>query len=149
MEHATIHLLTQAQPALNVVGRTTQRGFYLYGDVSTELVAAAAAKALARLHQGHNYLAIHPRCGTNLAVTGILAGLLVFAVNSGRRRSWLDRLPLSLLAALTGVLAAQPLGYLVQERLTTSVRDLPSRVHEVTRLLNGKIITHRVDLEWE
>jgi len=87
--------------------------------VDTELVANAAAEALVRLQQGESHLAVHPRCGTNLAVTGILAGTAAFGATLGRRRSRLDQLPMALTAAMLAAVAAQPWPH-VQERVTTT-----------------------------
>ena len=67
--------------------------FIFTAQVGTELVANAATEALVRLQQGESHLAVHPRCGTNLAVTGILAGTAAFGVTLGRRRSRFDQFP--------------------------------------------------------
>ncbi|MFQ5813711.1 MAG: DUF6391 domain-containing protein, partial [Anaerolineae bacterium] len=78
LEHATIHVLTEYKPRRDLVGRTTAWGFYLFGEVETEEVAVAVSEALARLRRGEHSLAVHPRCGTNLATAGVLAGLSSF-----------------------------------------------------------------------
>ncbi|MBK8047540.1 MAG: hypothetical protein IPK16_10695 [Anaerolineales bacterium] len=43
--------------------------------------------ALLRLQAGESGLAIHTNCGTNLAVTGVLATLAVLLGSAGRQRS--------------------------------------------------------------
>ena len=59
-----------------------------------------------------------PLCGTNLAVAGVLAGFAsLFAMG---RRTRLEGLPGVIMAAMVAVLAAQPLGRLVQKHFTTS-----------------------------
>ena len=73
LEHATITLLSQRQRGLSMVGRSTPNGFYLYGDVSTEALAEAAAAALARMRAGEHHLAVHPNCGTNFVTAGLAA----------------------------------------------------------------------------
>lgn len=120
LEHATVSvLLSRLGPTFRVVGRATRDGFYLYGDLPTDEVAAASAEALRRLQRGEDYLAISPLCGTNIAVGGILAGisaLLALGANPPQR---LDRLPNVCMAAMLGIIAAQPIGRLVQKHLTT------------------------------
>ena len=119
LEHATIHVLSQRDPYLRLVGRTTPRGFFIYGEVATDLLAEAASEALARLQGGETGLAVHPRCGTNIATAGVLAGLSAFAVTSVRSKSRLARLPQILLATTAAIIVAQPLGLALQEYLTT------------------------------
>ncbi len=144
LEHATVHLLSRG-PYTQVMGRTTTDGFYVYGPVETQEVAAAASEALARLRAGEHELAIHPRCGTNLAVTGLLAGLSCFLVWGGKGRR-LTKLPRLLLAATIAVMAAQPLGLLVQERLTTSTDLEEMTIKGVTRQEVGRVVIHKVEL---
>jgi len=146
LEHATIHVLTQRNPYLHLVGRTTPRGFLIYGDVETELVAEAASEALARLQAGETGLAVHPRCGTNIATAGVLAGLSAFAVASVRSKSRLARLPQILLATTVAIIVAQPLGLILQEYLTTSPRVEGVRIEKIIRQQLGKIVMHRVEL---
>jgi len=146
LEHATIHVLTQRNPYLHLVGRTTPRGFLIYGEVETELVAEAASEALVRLQRGERALAVHPRCGTNIATAGVLAGLSAFAITSVRSKSRLARLPQILLATTAAIIVAQPLGLALQEYLTTSPRVERVRIEKITRQVMGKITAHRVDL---
>ena len=147
LEHATIHILSRLYPYTRLMGRSTLSGFVIYGPLTTQVVASAASEALARLQQGEAYLAVHPRCGTNLAVTGILAGTAAFAATAaGRPRSKGDRLPLALLAATAAAIVAQPLAHKIQERITTSpdVEDL--HIAQVIRQERGTIVAHRIVL---
>jgi hypothetical protein len=146
LEHATIHILTQRNPYLRLVGRTTPRGFLIYGEVETELVAEAASEALARLQGGEEGLAVHPRCGTNIATAGVLAGLSAFVVTSVRSKSRLAKLPQILLATTAAMIVAQPLGLVLQEYLTTSPKVEKVQIEKITRQVMGKITIHRVDL---
>jgi len=119
LEHATVSILMgRLGPGVRMVGRATRNGFYVYGDVPTDRVRESAAEGLARLKRGEAGLAVSPLCGTNLAVAGLLAGgsSLLAVGNRGR----LERLPSVLLSAMVAVLAAQPLGRLVQRHVTTS-----------------------------
>ena len=125
LEHATISILMgRLGPDARLVGRATASGFYIYGNVPSEDVEASAEQGLSRLQAGESVLAVSPLCGTNLAVAGVLAGLASTAT-AGNRGRW-ERLPGVLLASMLAVLAAQPLGRLLQKHVTTSpdLRDV-------------------------
>ena len=87
VEHATITMLMARHRSLPLVGgRSNLRGYYVFGAVETEQLAAAARDALARLQRGEAALAIHPNCGTNLVTTGAMAGLATLAATAISRR---------------------------------------------------------------
>ncbi len=119
LEHATISiLLSRHGPHMRVIGRAAPDGFYIYGDIPTERLKEFAHEGLARLQRGESHLAVSPLCGTNLAVAGVLAGLAsLFAMGSRNR---LQGIPGAIMAAMLAVIAAQPLGRLVQKHVTTS-----------------------------
>jgi hypothetical protein len=144
LEHATIHVLSRYNPYARIMGRTTLSGYHIIGALSTQDVANAATEALVRLQQGEAHLSVHPRCGTNLAVTGVLAGTAAFGATLGRPRSRLERLPLALMAATLAAIAAQPLAHLVQERVTTSPDVEGVHIENVERLQTGMLAIHRV-----
>src|SRR5215831_10052320 len=73
LEHATVTLLTRDRPELAVSARSNARGFTIYADLDPSLVRRACQEALWRLKSGEAELAIHPNCGTNLAVGMSLA----------------------------------------------------------------------------
>jgi hypothetical protein len=144
LEHATMHMLTRHNPYVRLVGRSTMSGFYIYGPLDTQDVAAAASEALARLQQGEAHLAVHPRCGTNLVVTSVLAGTAAYAATMGRPRSRLDRLPLALIGATLAAIVAQPVAHRVQEVVTTTPVVDGLYIDSVTRQERGAVIVHRV-----
>lgn len=146
-EHATIHMLSSRMPNLTIAGRADNKGFFLYGNVPTEAVRAAVEDALRRLQAGESYLAVHPRCGTNLVIAGMLAGLSSLLATSGRPQSLFARLPRMMLATTLAVLAAQPLGPVIQERITTSPDLAGVRIASINRQKLGKMTVHRVLLE--
>ncbi len=124
LEHATIAVMLNRQGPMRVVGRASPDGFYVWANVGTERLREFAAEALARLQRGEAHLAVSPLCGTNLVVAGVLAGAGSYvAATMGRRgktrSGGLDGLSGAVLAALVGVVAAQPLGRLVQKHYTT------------------------------
>ena len=125
LEHATIAVMLNRQGPMRVVGRASPDGFFVWANVGTEKLREFADEALARLQRGEADLAVSPLCGTNLVVAGVLAGAGSYvAATMGRRgegRSGpLDGLSGAVMAALVGVVAAQPLGRLVQKHYTTS-----------------------------
>src|SRR5437868_950864 len=89
LEHATITILSRMVPNLSVSARSSSDGFIVFGDVDLGLLRRAIDEALARLQAGEAELAIHPNCGTNLAV-GVslitLGTLLGMASNQARTR---------------------------------------------------------------
>jgi hypothetical protein len=145
LEHATIHVLTQQNPGLRVVGRTTPSGFYLYGNLSTKEVRSAVEQAISRLQQGETHLAVHPHCGTNLATAGFLAGLSAFVALLPRSRRRLDQLPFAILAATLATIAAQPLGLILQTRVTTTSDVRRLIVKRITRRQQNRFAVHFVE----
>lgn len=148
LEHATINVLIQRNPNFSLVGRSDWRGFLIIGEVETREVDSAAREALARLQAGESDLAIHPRCGTMLATTGVLSGMAAFfALGVGRSRSrfrW-TYLPEALMAATVAALIAQPLGFLLQQYVTTSGDADCLRIARVYKKRGGLIPVHRVE----
>ncbi len=119
LEHATIAvLLHRIGHDVRMVGRATGDGYYLYADIPTELLEEATHEALQRMKAGEGYLAVSPFCGTNLAVAGALAGVASMVTMGSGRPS--QKVPNVILASMLAVLAAQPLGRIVQRYLTTS-----------------------------
>src|SRR6266849_3945293 len=86
IEHATVHVLTESEPNISLVGRADADGFNIYGDVPIEALEVACKEALGRMKNGEGELAVHPRCGTQLVVAGMLTGLAAW-VALGRRPS--------------------------------------------------------------
>jgi hypothetical protein len=114
LEHATITLLSQRLPGIQLVARSDLSGFIVFGNVDTGILASASEEALARLQAGETGLAVHPNCGTNLVTAGVLSGIAAFVATAGRSRSWADRLPSAVLAATLALIAAVPAGRCAQ-----------------------------------
>jgi hypothetical protein len=147
LEHATLQLLSGKFPRRSMGGYSDPRGFWLVGDLPTEEVMRAVAEALGRLRSGESSLALHPNCGTNFLAAGLLAGLGAFAamLNAGpRKRDQLERLPVVVSLATLGVMLAQPLGYLLQERYTTTGDMSGLKVLSVQRVQRSGVGLHRV-----
>jgi hypothetical protein len=144
LEHATIHVLSRRYPDLRLAGRSTIAGFFIFGSLGTHEVASAVSEALARLQQGETHLAVHPRCGTQLAVTGLLAGTAAFGATLGRPRSKIDRLPVAVMAATLAAIVAQPLALRIQEQITTTPDVEGLYIADVVRIEQGRFILHKV-----
>lgn len=134
LEHGTVWILSETESAARAStpfhlrqdnetlgGLSTDRGFYLYGQVSRWQLERAAYLALQRFRAGEWDLAVHPRCGTNVSVAMLLtAGL---AIGS---HVLLPRLPLTQLLGLgiavtTATQLAPDVGQLAQKYLTTAI----------------------------
>lgn len=139
LEHATITLLSSRLTGTVLRGRSNRHGFYIAGTVGREELTAAASEALQRLAAGQTELAIHPFCGTNLAVAGLLSGLSAALVSRMNRQG--GTYPSAVLAAMAALVVAQPLGLLAQRHLTTlsDVRNLRIVGVEEKRLLGHKL----------
>ncbi len=118
LEHATVAVLLARSGPRRLAGRATHDGFFLFGDVTEDEALWCAEDALRRLQAGQASLAVSPLCGTNIAVAGFMAAAAATAVLS--IGSAHGRFPNAFLAAMLGVIFAQPLGRLVQQQITTS-----------------------------
>lgn len=131
IEHGTVTMLTRRMPHLRLSARSSARGFVIFADLDPALVRSAADEALARLQAGDAELAIHPNCGTNLAV-GVslaMAGLL-FALTAVRPRT---RVASVVASSMVGIVVARPLGIVVQRHVTTLPEVADVRIVDVSR----------------
>jgi hypothetical protein len=145
LEHATITVITERHPSVFLSGRSNRRGFYIFGDIDTAELESAVGEALRRLRTGEAELAIHPRCGTNLAVAGILSG--VSAALAAQLKPRQNRFSYAVLASIGALMLAPQVGTEVQRHLTTLADTADLRVDRVARrkfpLLRGA--THWVE----
>ena len=132
LEHATIVLLNKRHPEVRLSGVSFAAGFFVFGDVGTDEVRAAADQALGLLRGTQPELAIHERCGTNLAVAGMLTGLSAMTV--ARMRRPYNTFNNVILASTAALVAARPLGLLVQKYVTTRTPSPAMRIKGVRQL---------------
>jgi hypothetical protein len=147
LEHATLHTLAAHFPNTMMVGHSDVGGFWIIGDVPPEMLHAAVQEAITRLRAGERRLAIHPNCGTNYATAGTLAGLAGAAamLGSGRRlQDKLARLPLAATLATIALILSQPLGLLMQARVTTLSDPGSLEVTSITHRKQGQLTVHRI-----
>jgi hypothetical protein len=161
LEHATMHVLAERHQPFSAQGNSTFSGFHLniYGPVSREEVAEAAAEAHKRLKAGEERLAIQPNCGTVLLTTATMATLAAqatFTLEQRRqKRSSLspsvlvNALPSAVLAVAVSLIVSRPLGMAIQAAYTVEpdLRDLeivsvrraaPSAVTRLFQLMLGQ-----------
>ena len=135
LEHATIWMLsnplnsrkgrfsTSYLSADNetIGGLSTERGFYLYGDINALKLRKAVSSALTRLQQGEWNLALHPRCGTNSSVAAMLTAGMSMTAHLMLPREPIHQLVGMGFAALTANYLAPDIGMYVQKYVTTAI----------------------------
>lgn len=129
LEHATVWLLSE--PTFDLTsqradhqmlgGMSTERGFYIYGNVNTASLQRAARTALLRITSGEWHLAVHPRCGTNLSVGMLLTAGVAFGVHLVLPKGPLEQLIAIGVATSTAAHLAPDLGSLAQKYITTAI----------------------------
>jgi hypothetical protein len=149
IEHATIHILSRMRPFTSMAGRSNSRGFYIYGDIPTEMLTQAVEEAIRRLRAGERQLAIHPNCGTNMLSSAVLAaGGTVLGMSGTRQRGWIEKGPAAVLGALIGVVLGQLVGLRLQAHLTTDANLPDVRIAGIERKQLGKRVYHWVELAY-
>jgi hypothetical protein len=146
LEHATLHMLAARHPASPMAGHSNPTGFFIFGDFPTDEVQAAVTQALARLRAGERELAIHAGCGTNLATSALMAGTLAWFAMRGAKSTLgrFLRLPFAITFALVGLALSQPLGPVIQAKITTDANMGSLQVIGVRPSLRGRLTAHRV-----
>jgi len=148
LEHATIHVLTEKNPRRSIAGHSDSGGFWLFGNLTIEETKTAVEEALHRLRAGERQLAVHPNCGTNIAVSGAAAGLfgaLSMAGAGNKRGALFERLPLAILLSTVALIVTRPLGMRLQEKVTTTGDPGSLEILEIRQSQRGNLIMHRVE----
>jgi len=154
LEHATIHMLSRRVKKLRIAGRADNSGFYLYGEVDTELVESAAQEALDRMKRGESQWAVHPNCGTNLVTTSLMTSVAAIVGLSGQKddNQSFSRLPLVMIFTLVALVLSQPVGMSVQKHITTEGTPGDLTLKNVTRHnsktpFGNQITIHRINTQ--
>lgn len=153
LEHATVWVLDEMSPQNSqendtLGGLSTDQGFYLYGDVHPMTLQRAANRALQRLKQGEDHLAVHPRCGTNVSVSLLLTTGFALGTSFLLPRRPIEQIFGVGLAAITANQLAPDLGKLAQKYLTTAIPfnlTLGEITHKTDFWGNS---THFVQVHW-
>ncbi len=147
LEHATLHVLAEKHLRFSLAGHSDAEGFWLIGDVPTEDLEKAVTVALSRLQAGEAELAVHPNCGTNFVASGFIAGMAAWLgmLGAGRSlRSKLERIPMVISLTTLALFFAQPVGLMLQARVTTSGQPGNLRVTKISRTRRGRFPAHRI-----
>jgi hypothetical protein len=145
IEHATLHMLAARLPRQHFSALSDPLGFTIYGEVDEADLRRAVGDALLRLQAGETMLAIHPNCGTNLAVTGSLVTLVALLTGGGRRKL-IERFSTALIFVLPTLVWSRPLGYHLQTY--TTMAEVSDRwVAEIRPINIGTMKAHRVLFE--
>ena len=116
LEHATVALLLESGAGAPIGGYSTPAGFVIWAKSQPDAVADAATEALRLLKDGYGELAISPYCGTNFATAVALGGIAAYL--AGRGRGLWPKLRGGLVGIAVAGALGQPVGRLVQRRLT-------------------------------
>lgn len=146
LEHATLNLLSRKQPGV-FAGHSDHHGFWIIGNVSTDLLLETAREALERMKSGEKSLAIHQNCGTNFVTTGLVAGSMTWLFTLGRANSFKKRMnrwsTLVMVSTIASVLA-YPLGFKVQERVSVSGEPGNLVIKQIVRYERSGPVMHRI-----
>ncbi|MGV8026095.1 MAG: DUF6391 domain-containing protein [Anaerolineaceae bacterium] len=152
LEHATLHVLATKVTRARLSGLSDAGGFWLLGEVPTDLVFESAREALQRMQAGETGLAIHENCGSNLvpsiAVSGGLAWLTMAGAGKNLHKKAI-RFPLAVLLAWIGFEAAKPAGPLLQEKSVSTDYVNSMLVREVRCYKPYGLVIHRVTTEFK
>lgn len=120
LEHSTIRLLETAAPGSSYSGYSTPKGFWIIGKSDIQRIQETVDLALAKLLNGEKKLAIHPSCGTNLVMSGLMtaAGALITLSGTKKESERLRRLSSLILMSSLMLQLSKPLGPWVQENIT-------------------------------
>lgn len=131
LEHATVWVLSELDAGFSMgrspiddgtlSGLSTERGFYLYGEINGLRLRRAVHLALHRLIEGEWHLAIHPRCGTNISVNLALTASLALGMHMLMPRGFLEQMLGLGIAASAAAQMTPDMGRLVQQYVTTAI----------------------------
>ncbi len=147
LEHATLNLLSELYPQQPFSGYSDTKGFWIIGDISTDVLFSVVNQALDRLHNGERRLAIHANCGTNYVTSGVIAGTMAWLGTLGNANSFQKKTNRwsYLVVLVTGALiVSRPLGPKVQEKITTSADPLDLTLSQITRYERQGPTLHRI-----
>ncbi|MDO9546520.1 MAG: DUF6391 domain-containing protein [Pelolinea sp.] len=147
LEHATLHVLQEKGLKSPLGGISDMGGFWIYGEVVTDVLFEASQEALTRLGNGESELAVHPNCGTNIAISGLAAGSLAWISmfgTQGKIGKKLRRLPIAILLGLIGYQIASPFGQKLQKQFTINADVQGLEIIEVNQHNVADRIVHRV-----
>ena len=146
LEHATLQVLAGKHPKLVLAGYSDASGFWILGDVETGELLKAVEEARQRMLAGEKGLAVHPHCGTNFALSGLVAGTAAWAamLPPAPLKKRADRWSLVVVLVTLAFILTAPLGPMVQANITTEADMGDLQVKEIVRYPRQNMVTHRV-----
>ena len=150
IEHATLHMLARSTARVRLLGQSDAGGITFYGDADDAQLRQALDQGLRALQAGAAELAVHPRCGSGVTVTGLLALVpaWVLLTELERRRPSL-RVPLALLGLVSAAVLAPPLALTAQACVFTEAEVASARILSLTRYQFGDLSVRRVDIGYD
>lgn len=147
LEHGTVWMLSNATSykARNLAtsylsadnetigGLSTEKGFYLYGEINPVKLRQAVTNALRRLQQGEWNLALHPRCGTNSSVAVMLTTGMAMMAHMTLPKEPMHQIMGMGLATIAANYLAPDVGIYVQKYITTAI-PFNLKVNKITRI---------------
>ena len=162
LEHATVWLLSDIKGSNRtklsssylstdnetIGGLSTDKGFYLYGDINPVKLKRAVNSALSRLQKGEWNLALHPRCGTNSSVAMLLTAGMTATAHLSLPKEPIHQFIGMGLATLAANFVAPDLGIYVQKHITTSI-PFNLKLKKITKIIDKSgDRSFFVQLEW-
>ncbi len=144
IEHATINVIEQSvgRP-LNISGLSQENGFYISGIQDPGVVEEAATRGLNLLKQGHCDLAIHRRCGTDIAIANLTAALIFMVLLFSTGMVSILNI---IIALLVSNFTSPYLGQFIQRHFTTSCdvenTDIVGLQYEIGQPDEGLLLRH-------
>ena len=147
IEHAAMHLLGRTLQAPKLAARSDWRGITFYGDVDSSVLKSALEGGLLALNSGQRALAVHPRCGSMISASMLLAMLAGWLVQSDLKRKRTPGRGMLDVAGITGaMLLAQPLGYAMQKYVLTDPDASHAHLVSIRFSQRGAFTMHRVTI---
>lgn len=162
LEHGTVWVLSETASSRNyssfaptrtdnetLGGLSTEKGFYLYGEVPPEQLQRGVMTALQRFRQGEWDLAVHPRCGTNVSVALLLTAGLTLGSHLVLPKDPISQLLGMGIGASVASSVAPDVGQWAQKYLTTAVPfnlEL-EKIYSTTDFWGRS--AHFVQLQWQ
>ena len=147
LEHATLNLLAIKQPGV-FTGHSDHHGFWIIGNVSTDLLLETAREALERLKAGEKSLAIHQNCGTNFVTTGLVAGSMTWLFTLSKANSFkkkMNRWSTLVMVSTIAAVLAYPLGFKAQEKVSVSGEPGNLVIKQIVRYERTGPVMHRIN----
>jgi hypothetical protein len=147
IEHGVIHVLSRMMPFVSMAGRSNGSGFFIYGNIPTDMLELAVQEAVDRISAGEHQLAIHPNCGTNIISSAVLAASGTMLATTGtKRRGITEQIPAGVLGALMGVVMGQVVGMRLQALVTTNTHFPSAHIKTIQRRQAGKRVYHWIEM---